>query len=112
MAYTDRASFAEIISAAHTSIGAAYAKIGSPLADSAIVLMFTNKTDGECFISTNGTTNHLIVPANGYLTFDIRTNAPNMTNLLFASGTQFWIKDGPTAPTTGTFYIQILQVTR
>lgn len=111
MAYLGRASFATLRSLAHTSIGASYAKIGDPLTDPAVAIMFQNSTNGDVQVSIDGTTDILNLPASTYQLWDIRTNAPGMTDYLFPVGTQFWVQDGATAPTSGTFFIEVLEAT-
>ena|SRR3972149_2311042 len=110
MAYTNRASFATIRSATAAAIGAGYTTLGVSLTEPAVILSFLNNTNGDVFVSTDGTTDHLILPAATYQIFDIRTNAPNLSNLLFRAGTQFSVKDGPTVATSGTFYLQVVEV--
>lgn len=111
MLFTNRASFATIRSAAHTSIGAAYATIGSSLAEPAVCIAFINNTDGDVFVSIDGTNDHLLLPTNTSQIFNVRSNSPSMSDLTFRVGTQFYVKDGPDAPASGTFYIEVLQVT-
>lgn len=110
MSYIDRAVFDTIRSLGVAGIGAAYAVIGAALANRAVILTFKNATNGDVFVSTDGVNDNLLLPANSFNIFDIRTNAPNNTDLLFPIGTQFYVKDGPTAPTTGTFYIEVLTI--
>lgn len=108
--YQDSASFGTIRSAGFASIGAAYAAIGSALTDRAVVITFKNNTNGDVFVSTDGTNDHLFFPANSFGVYDVRTNAPTTNDLMFEKGTQFFVKDGPTAATSGTFYIETLIV--
>jgi hypothetical protein len=109
MSYSTKAQFSTIRSAAVASIGAAYATIGSALTERAVILSFKNATNGDVFVSTDGTNNHLFFPANSFSVFDVKTNSPKFAgDLMFPVGTQFYVKDGPTAATTGTFYIEIV----
>lgn len=110
MAFIDRAEFDTIRSSGFAAIGAAYATIGTPLTERAVVLSFKNNTNGDVFVSDDGVNDKLFLPANSFTIFDIRTNAPNYTNLVFPIGTQFYVKDGPTATTAGTFYIEVLTI--
>ena len=109
MSYSTKAQFSTIRSAGFAAIDAAYANIGTALTERAVILSFKNATNGDVFISTNGTDNHLFFPANTYTIFDVKTNSPKSAgDLMFSIGTQFQIKDGPTASTSGTFYIEIV----
>lgn len=95
-----------------TSIGASYATIGTPLSAPAVLLTFKNATDGDVLVSTDGTNDMLALPANSFNVFDVRTNATINTDLVFAEGTQFYVKDGTTPSTTGTFYIEAVIITQ
>ena len=110
MGFIDRAVFDTIRSLGFAGIGAGYAVIGGPLANRAVILTFKNATNGDVFVSADGVNDNLLLPANSFNVFDIRTNAPNNTNLIFPIGTQFYLKDGPTASTAGTFYIEVLTI--
>ena len=110
MGLSNAAQFDEIRSLSAAGIGAGYAVIGDPLESPAVILTFKNATDGDVFVSTDGVTDHLFLPSNSFNVFDIRTNAMNLLDYVFAVGTQFWIADGPTVPTTGTFYIEVVSV--
>lgn len=105
------ASFDTLRSAGVASIGATYAAIGAVLPSEAVVLTFKNQTNGDVLVSTNGSTDNLIFPANSYGVYDIRTNAPMNTDFMFRKGTQFFVKDGSTVASSGTFYIEAVIVT-
>ncbi len=108
--FKDAAYFDTIRSTTPASIGATFATIGTPLTTQAVCLIFKNQTNGDVLVSTDGTNTMLAFPANSYTVYDIRTNAPRNTDLLFSIGTQFYVKDGTTASTTGTFYIEAVIV--
>lgn len=108
MAYVDRAEFDTIRSAATGAIGATYATIGTALTSSATVVCFKNNTNGDVVVSTDGVNDKLFFTANSYAVWDIRTNSMTNNDYLFPKGTQFYVKDGTTASTTGTFYIEVL----
>ena len=110
MGLSNAAQFDTIRSAGVASIGAAYATIGAALTAPAVILTFKNNTNGDVFVSTDGTNNHLLLPSNSFNVFDIRTNAMNLLDYVFAVGTQFYVKDGPTVATSGTFYIEVVSV--
>lgn len=106
-----QASFDALRSAVPSAIGATYATIGTALPSEAVVLTFKNQTNGDVLVSTDGSTDNLALPANSFTVYDIRTNAPNNTDFMFRKGTQFFVKDGTTASTTGTFFIEAIIVT-
>ena len=110
MAYSNKAFFDTLRSTTPASIGAAYATFGSVLTYATLIVCFKNYTNGDVYVSTDGTNDHLLIPANSYTVYDLRTNAPFNLEYAFAIGTQFYVKDGPTAPTTGTFVLETLVV--
>ena len=105
-----QASFDALRSILPASIGASYAIIGSVLPSEAVILTFKNQTNGDVLVSTDGSTDMLTLPANSFSVYDIRTNAPYQTDFMFRKGTQFFVKDGTTASTTGAFYIEAVIV--
>src|ERR1051325_11304160 len=106
MWYTNRAYFDTLRSAATAAIGATYATIGTAFTDRPVVIKFTNLTNGDVVVSTDGVNDMLFLPAGAFTLIDIRTNAPNETDLTLPVGTQFYVKDGTTPSTTGSFYIE------
>jgi hypothetical protein len=97
-------------SAAHGSIGAAYAAIGTATEYPTIVNFFYNGTNGEVIFSTDGTNDKGILGPGDRFTVDYRTNAPTGSDTMLPAKTQFYVKDGPTAPSSGTFYIGSVEV--
>lgn len=110
MSTKNRAIFEPLKSAAHTAIGASYAALGTPLSAPAVVLSFKNQTNGDVLVSTDGTNDMLIIPSNSFNIFDVRTNSPINTDLMFAQGTQFYVKDGTSAPSAGSFYMESIVI--
>ncbi len=111
MVYFNRATFAPLKTTTPASIGATYAAIGTPLINPAVVLTFINNTNGDVVVSDDGVNDNLKLAANSFRVFDITTNSGNLLSFMFAKGTQFYVKDGTTASTTGDFTIEIVQVT-
>lgn len=104
MAYNDRAYFETLRS--ESTIGAAYTALGSPYTNPIVVVTFKNNTNGDVVISDDGVNDKLVFPAGSYTVYDIRTNAPRDTNLTLPINLQFYIKDGATPSTSGTFYVE------
>lgn len=110
--YKNFAQYETIRSADTTAIGASYATIGGASAGPIISAIFKNATNGDVFVSVDGTNNHLLIPANSYDAWDYQTNHLQFqeSNAPLPTGTQFSVKDGPTAGSSGTFYIEVLIV--
>ena len=110
--YKNRAVFETIRVATAAAIGATYATIGTVTTAPCVLFKFINLTNGDVFISDDGVNDKWIVPVNGYAVYDIRTNSPTVCDYMLSQNTQFYVKDGPTATTTGSFYIETMVVTR
>lgn len=102
------ASFDTLRSISAASLIGTYGAVGSALSTQAVCIAFKNMTNGDVIVSTDpaNATGMLIFPANSYTVYDIRTNSPTLTDLMFATGTIFYAKDGTTVATTGSFYIE------
>lgn len=100
--------FDTIRSIAAGSLSGSYATVGSALAHNWRIVKFTNNTDGDLLLSTDGTTNMIFVPAGSFTLYDLSTNAPPVMVsdcLELALGTQFYAKTS-TAATTGSLWIE------
>lgn len=109
MSFTTQAKVDAIRSVAYGSITGSYVALGSALAYPARIICFTNTTDKDMFLSTDGTTNQILVPAGSFKLFDITTNHRpiNQDDFCFAIGTQFYIKYSA-APSNGSVYIEVI----
>lgn len=110
--YNSRAKWDTIRSATAAAITGSYGTIGAVLSTPAVVVCFKNATNGEVLVSIDGTNDHIYMAANSFTIYDVRTNAPEGDNYSFREGTQFYVKDGTTASTTGTFYLEVLSLTK
>ena len=95
-------------SLAFGSITGTYAKLGSATTGPARIFKIVNNTDGDMFISTDGTTNHDFVPAGSYTTYDASANTgAQLAPCRLQEGVQFWVKQS-TAPSKNAVYLVIL----
>jgi hypothetical protein len=101
-----RANFDTLRSATTAAIGTNYATIGSASSYPIVIVNFKNFTNGDVVVSTDASIDMLYIPSNSFSLYDIRTNASFNTDFVFPIGTQFYVKDGSTIGTTGTFYIE------
>ncbi len=89
-------------------ISGTYATVGTPIAFNWRMFRVTNNTNGDLFISFDGTTNNLFVPANGFVLYDLSTNADPSSQtdgFVLQVGTQFYAKQS-TAPSSGAVYVE------
>lgn len=95
-------------SLAFGGISGSYAPVGSSLDNNWRMFRVINNTDGDIFVSVDGTNDNLFVPAGSFVLYDIATNTANTSDfdvMVFAMGTRFYVKQS-TAPTKGSVYIE------
>lgn len=106
--YKNAAKFDTLRSVAFGSITTSYAIVGTPITTPAVAVTFKNNTNGIILVSTDGINDMLVYPGLSYGVYDIRTNAPNATDYLLPSNTPFLVKYSGSAPTSGSFYIEVV----
>jgi len=92
MGYKNAAAFDTLRSVAFGSLTTSYVIVGAALTAPAVCVAFKNNTDGIVLVSTDGSTDMLIFPPLSYGVYDVRTNAPNVTDYLISEGTPFMVK--------------------
>lgn len=100
--------FDALRSLAFGGISGTYAAVGTPLAQNWRMFKITNNTDGDLFVSADGTTNNLFIPAMSFTLYDLSTNAPPISQsdtFVMSIGTQFYVKQS-TAPSSGSVFIE------
>lgn len=88
----------------------AYLPIGAVLAHPWRIFKITNNTNGDLLFSIDGTTDHMFVPANSFILYDLSTNAQpvkNLDSLVMGIKTQFYVKYS-TVPSSGAVYIEAI----
>jgi hypothetical protein len=106
--YSNRAQFETIRSVAAGSVTASYVALGGPLLSQCVAFSLVNETNGDVQVSFDGTNTNLTAPPNSYAVWDVRTNSPALNEYVLAGGTQFYVKQGTTVPTTGNFYVEVM----
>lgn len=89
-------------------ISASYAPVGAALANNWRIFCITNNTNGDLFISADGSTDNLFIPANSFRLYDCSANAESVMqtdDFALQIGTQFYARQS-TAPTSGSLYIE------
>jgi hypothetical protein len=108
MSYKNAAKFDTLRSVAFGSLTTSYAIVGPVLSNPAVAVAFKNNTNGIVLVSFDGINDNLVYPGQSYGVYDIRTNAPQVTDYLLSKGTAFLVKYSGSAPTSGSFYIEVL----
>ena len=107
MAYGKRVAFEPIREIAFGSITGTYQAVGTGLADNARLIRIVNQMDTQMYISIDGTTDHIRLPAGGFLLLDLSANKIRDDGLFLAVGTIFYVKQ-VSAPSTGSLWIEVL----
>jgi hypothetical protein len=110
MAFSSIMQWAALQTLGFASISGTYAKLGTPIPNTARLVAITNNTDGDMLVSTDGTTNNIFIPASSSRIYDITANTGGSTNgspIRIPKSTQFWIKDS-TAPSKGAVWLEVL----
>lgn len=91
------------------AMDATYDEIGDPLEHPASIVKLVNLGTASAFISTDGTTDMDIVPAGGFVLYDITTNTSQETGSIYIKkGTQFYAKSS----VAGDIYLVVLYINR
>lgn len=111
MAFGTRAQFDAVRELAFGSISGTYAALGTPLTDHARIVRFVNSTDKEMYISLNGSTNNIRLAASSFFLIDFSTNRIQDDGLFVSVGTQFWVKQVSSGPTSGAVWCEVVSGT-
>ena len=108
MAYGTRAEIDAVRELAFGSISGSFTAVGTPLTQHARVVIFTNSSNAEIYISTDGTTNNLRLASNSFKLIDFSTNKIRDDGLFVSIGTQFYTKQVSGAPSSGAVWIEVI----
>lgn len=111
MTWTGRADFQQLTIVASAAITTSFVQV-VVLTSPCVMTAVKNGTNGDVLISKNGTTAIWGFPASSGSAYDIRTNAPDVSDLMLPSGTPLYISWNGAAPgtPTGNVYIELMQV--
>lgn len=101
-----RMKFEDLRSLAFGSIGAGYSAVGTAVEHPVRFFALTNLTDVALLFSTDGVNDHIVLPANGYLVFDISSNKTQNTGFYLAEGDRMYVKQLG-APSSGSVYFTV-----
>ena len=111
--YGTKVAFETLREATPAQIGATYAAVGAALAHNCRLLNLQNASDGDVYISFDGTNNHVHLAAvssgnAAQRQYNFQENA--VANQLFgmAKGVTIYAKDGTTPPANGNLIIEVV----
>ena len=109
MVFVQAAQFDVLREIAGTSINASYQIMGAKFTVNPRILAFSNSTDVDVYVSTNGTTNMLRVSSNSFKLYDLQMNKSDTGDNLFPMGTGVYVKEtSEGAPTKGNFWVEAI----
>jgi hypothetical protein len=86
------------------AMSAAYTGIGTAFAHPIRIFELQNLTDELMFFSFDGVTDHIALPANGFLLLDITTNKTATQGFFIGEGTRIYVRYS-SIPTLGAVYL-------
>jgi len=90
------------------AILAGYSAVGAATTDTARIIYMGNGTDADVYVSIDNSTNQFRVPANSFRLLDLTANKTNWAPLFLEKGVTFYAKRVSAAPTSGTFWIEVI----
>lgn len=106
-----RAHFEPLRTIGFAGISAAYAAVGTPLAQQVRAFCITNNTQGDIIVSLDNAlvAGHMFIARGSYKLYDVQSNMNTQFDdkFVLAIGEQFYVKQ-VTAPTSGNLYIECL----
>lgn len=108
MAFGTRVIFEPIREADGAVITGSYTALGVPLTDHGRIIILTNSTGQEVYISFNGTDDNLRLAGNSFKLLDLSTNKIRDDGLFLAVGTQIFVRYVSTTSITGAVWIEIM----
>lgn len=93
-------------SIAFGGISGAYANVGTPLTEPAVILHLQNDTNADLLISFSGGVDHEFIKAGGFILFDAAANKSHLSETrVFSAQTQVQAKQASGAPSSGSLYL-------
>lgn len=112
MTYGIHARFDTLREVLSASIAAAYTAVGTALVHEARMVQVVNSTDKALYISIDGSTNIMRIPAGVTQNLDFCTNKVQSDGFFLPVGTQFYVNRTEAGATgSGSIAIQIIYAT-
>lgn len=109
MVFVQTAQFDTLRELAGTSVNASYQLVGSKFTVNPRILGFSNSTDVDIYVSTDGATNMLRVASNSFKLYDLQMNKSDTGDNLFPIGSGVYVKEtSEGAPTKGNFWVEAI----
>lgn len=91
-----------------STVTGSYQAVGSTISNPASLVKMVNLSDKDVFVSTDGSTDMEICPANSFWLYDVTANSSNQSDAIFIpKGRQYSIKSVDGAVGTGSVYLVV-----
>ena len=110
MSYGTRCGFEAVREVAFGSITNAFVALGPPVGVYPRIVVFTNSTDKDIYVSLDGITNQLRIAAASFKLFDITSDKVDNAGFFLQKGSVFYVKY-VAAPGAGEFWIEVAGAT-
>lgn len=94
-------------SLAFGSVLSSYAAVGTALTSPARMIRLVSTMDQDALISWDGSTNHMILPANSFILLDVTANMVRDDGFFIAEGVLLYVKYLSIAPSEGSVYLEV-----
>lgn len=108
MAFGTKVEFEAIRELDFGDISGTYAPLGLPLTNHTRLIIFSNSMNEELYISFDGTTDQLRIANNSFKLLDLSSNKVRDDGLFIASGTQIYVKEVSSSPTSGSVWVEVM----
>jgi len=107
--FIQRVEFDQLREIAGTSINASFQLVGTTFSVSPRILAFSNSTDVDLYISTDGSTNMLRIASGSFKLYDMQANKSATGDNLVPKAIGIWVKEtSGGAPTEGFFWVEAI----
>lgn len=108
MAFGTRVQFDSVRELAASSMSGAYSSLGTPTSDHTRLIILTNSTAQDIYMSFDGTTDHLRLAGNSFKLLDLSSNKIRDDGLFISSGTQIFTKFVSTTTAVGDVWVEVM----
>jgi hypothetical protein len=90
------------------AITGTYATIGAETSHLMRIIHVVNQTNANIFVSFDGFTDNIFVPAGSFVLYDFESDAKASYDFVLQLNTQMYVRSVTTIPTTGSVYIMCI----
>ncbi len=108
MAFGTRIQFDSVRELDASSISGTYSSLGTPTQDNTRIIILTNSTGQDVYISFDGNNDHLRMASNSFKLLDFSSNKIRDDGLFLSSGVQIFVKFVSTTTVSGTVWVEVI----